>query len=998
MPFIDGWINDRNTNRVYGVIRRNSHIDGLLTASGVDPDSVNCAYTPLIGASEFGKVSVLVMHQPSNNAPAPFVNVALDANATQWDIYLAEPGATPQRDANVLLGGATCPPPRINISMLDEPTFDPIGREVEGFREPLCGSSTLRSQPITSPTAPLDNAPQTLGANVPQPARSEPRTLRTSAAGGGGGTSGSGGTTSTGDTDTGAETDIGIEVSVTPLDADSPRWMWWANMIPISIRELRRSAAGTPLPNEMGRPRQNDSALFVIDFVDYRYALQSLFGHHIVSQVAGNGSSDSFMRDGSGGVVIGGTMRNSCFNMIAETPIALEAETCAGTAQYPRHCGVPYTNIFLCDEFNSGTIYDTNIGNLATSECALQTPYNFDQIVRQFQSSVAWMTSSRLKLSIDLWVQMLSQRSDDISTILNDGDLLNLDFRGMSLGQALDLFAQRLGAVWVWDRQDSCLRLELVEKRPTSITNAWLAGVEQHRISGYINSLTLDVPRTVYLMHESKYCSMIGPFNRALRPYFGDWGSSTFHRYGNGQPDEAAILFYVDSRSAVSEGGYVSTVQPMGLNTRAPVVWHGSTASLSHLTIDVRDHIPALVGTYRQGGDYITDLPGSPNDWQYGYGFQSIGDYSGAPAKPTGYQTYQPWNYDRPTFPMLFRDYTADMNMDSSAGYGRVRKFGMGTQGGSEASVDTSQSGDSFARGVKLAVTLRGRRAITEERIARLRGVLDGDMTLNRMPPVRLTNTDTRYKRQPVTPSMGLQYEQVQFGFEDSSTVRYRIYGKNTHPLLYPHGARINTAAGNANVFAANTGGINTITVRNAQANNIKRAFLCRFQKERAIGDLNVPADADEVNTPMIWLYRFTEVTPDGNPASLIFHSQNALGLSRAEGYALNICELHIRSEGGSGFVPEVAWDGSSLNFKSQSGGTNLDRTVPTPPAGYCICYEIYLRSGFTGYYLFAPNGMEVVCASPNTTSVAPAPWPYMGVSGVMTTDERGIASDIMDA
>lgn len=1010
MAFIDGWIKDRTSNRTYSVVRRSTQIDAMLEMSGVDPASVNCATTPLIGASEYGRVCVMVMHQPADGAFAPFQNPAADANSTLWDIVLTEPGATPSRDSNEKLTGATCPDPRINISRLQPARFSDLGREVQGRREPLCNSSNLRSQPLQRQMAAIDSTDGGLGVGSINPVEvnQEPSAVRSVQPGGVSallGNSSGGNDLSTDDTTTGAEADSNSDsgVQVTPLDSSEPRWMWWSNMIPISIREVRRTANARPLPNETGRPRSGDSALFVIEFVDYRYALQGLFGHHLYSPVSGNGYLDAFMRDGSGQQVVGGSMKRLCFNMIADTPIALEAESCAGTAQYPRHCGTPSLSIFICDEANSGTVRDTDIGNMATSECALQTPYNFDQIVRQFESSVNWMTQGRLRLSISIWSDLLADQSVEMQTIVNDGDLINLDFRGMSIGQALDVLAQRLGAVWVWDRQDSCLRLELVQKRPTAVTNSWLASVEQHRISGYINSLTLDVPKTVYLMHESKYCSIIGPYTDTVRPVIGESIASTLHTVGQfgGAVDEQALVFYVDSRSAVSEGGYVSTVQPVGLNSRAPVVWHGATASLGHLVVDIRDHIPALVGTYREGGYPITDLPGSPNDWQYGAGVESIGDYSGAPSRATGFQSYQPWNYDKPTFPMLFRDYTPEMNAVAGSGYGRVRLFGLETGSGNYSRPDTSQSGPSYDRGVKLSITLRGRRVITEERIARLRGVLDGDMTLNRMPPIRLSNDNTSpfFKRQPVTPSVGLQYERVQFGFEDASTVRYRIHGKNTHPLLYPHGARLNPVAGNANVMAAYTGGVSTISVRNTQANNIKRSFLCRFEPVRVIGDLNVPDNADETNADMIWLYKFVECTPDGNPASLLFMHQNALGLSRAEGYALNICEMHIRSDGGMGFVPETAWDGSSMNFKPQSSsGSNLDRTVPTPPAGYCICYEIYLRSGFTGYYLFAPNGMEVLCAAPSTPNIAPAPWPYMGVSGVMQTDDRGLASDIMEA
>ena len=277
--------------------------------------------------------------------------------------------------------------------------------------------------------------------------------------------------------------------------------------------------------------------------------------------------------------------------------------------------------------------------------------------------------------------------------------------------------------------------------------------------------------------------------------------------------------------------------------------------------------------------------------------------------------------------------------------------------------------------------------------MSRLRAVVDGDMVCNRMPP---QYWDSRTRQH--TPSVGLQYDSVEFGFDGPMTVRYRIFGKNTNPLLYPHGAVVKRVSGGPNVHAFTTTGTQNITVRRRESNNIKRAFLCQFEASRAISDSR-NATTNPSNLPFIYLYKFVEVVPEINAATMWFSQQDALGWGRAEGYALNICEMNYSSNKGVPFTPEIAWDGTQLQFrdKDSSGTVSLEQVYPTAPAGYAICYEIYNRAGFTSYYLFAPPGLQVSCARSSFTQ-APAPWPYMGVSGVATPSGGQVVDDIMGA
>jgi hypothetical protein len=897
-------------------------------------------------------------------------NPAQDHVLSLWELFLQEPGSAP----------IVSTPPYGYIAQNDLPRsttrsmfrvdipFERPGSGDDGFAATVSRDQVSETASASFGLAPVE--PETISSHLlPQQENAGgARGTRAAAVGSTGGGGDDGNTNPDDGSSSGGGGVPDVALSLVPLNNSAQRWMHWNNLIPISIREIRRTANSTPAVNATGRPRLGDLALFVIEFVDYRYALQAIYGTYSFSQIAGAGTANGFIKDGEGNRVVGGPINNARLNMIAETPTALESDTTHLTYIYPPTVSPVAYDTFANDVDNAGTIA-TNaipIANLAASAAHVQKWYGLQEIFEQFAATVYGMTKGRVSLSKDDWETSVSASS---VSLVDDGDIINLDFRAMSVGQALDVLAQRIGAVWAWDRSTSTLMLQVAtcdhEKYACRNIANWLLEMEPHRVVGYINTLTLDIPKTVIVSHESVYCSVIGPYL-----YANDGSAMTLD-------EQETYAFFVDCRSAATEGGFVSTKYVTGLSPRAPMIWHTQDSQPSYLSVEIKDHIPALIGSYYPENNPIVSLPGERDDF-YGRQYSvegkriGIGTASAQQSSAAQFYEYTPWNYSNPTFSLLF-------NINPASG-----------SSGDAGFPNRPEPRD--IEGTRVEITLKDRRNIYEQRMARLRGVVDGDMTCNRMPP---SYWEGRYRQ--TTPSVGLQYDYVEFGFESGMTVRYRIFGKNTHPLLYPHGAKMNRmAAGNA-MHAFNSAGTQTISVRRRESNNIKRAFLCKFEPHRAISDSGGDPD-NPANIPFIYLYKFVEVVPDINAATMFFAQQDALGWTRAEGYALNICEMNYLSKTQSQWTPDISWDGSAMNLRPRTAtGTPLDQIYPTPPEGYAICYEIYNRAGFTSYYLFAPPGSEVICAAPSFT-FTPPPWEYMGVSGTAKPTESKILDDMMGA
>lgn len=119
------------------VVNRNDNIDAILIAAGIDPNTVNHATTPLIGASRYGTVRVLVAADSLNGklTPSPLPGAAY-ANGTDSSVRFAfrlwEPGGFSSGGkpgtgdggtgpTNPDIGGGEGPP---DIVIPDEPPAD----------------------------------------------------------------------------------------------------------------------------------------------------------------------------------------------------------------------------------------------------------------------------------------------------------------------------------------------------------------------------------------------------------------------------------------------------------------------------------------------------------------------------------------------------------------------------------------------------------------------------------------------------------------------------------------------------------------------------------------------------------------------------------------------------------------------------------------------------------------------------------------------------------
>jgi hypothetical protein len=71
-------------------------------------------------------------------------------------------------------------------------------------------------------------------------------------------------------------------------------------------------------------------------------------------------------------------------------------------------------------------------------------------------------------------------------------------------------------------------------------------------------------------------------------------------------------------------------------------------------------------------------------------------------------------------------------------------------------------------------------------------------------------------------------------------------------------------------------------------------------------------------------------------------------------------------------------FDGGILNYGGTSG---VPIVIKTPPAGIAPCYEYVAPTGYTVYFIYASNGVEVQCPSGLVAGLSPA-WQNSGVSG----------------
>ena len=1063
----------------YEIVRRTPSIDGLLRRNGYDPDTINRADTPLVGADCYATIRVLCRSFVKDGPlawGAPYDDeYTVPSEASLYDLVLAEPAATPQPTSRVLpvqtktltniIGW------RLSVPV-EFPRWFPTASALVAMSK---NSASMKWQSVAMPELGMVAAPEGLAiydltVNPMGPILTETETLsdadllkpgaylgiRGRTKGNTNGTrsmskidaqasasltsnaTGEGPTQPNGVTsDGGGQTDDPNATFPLGLDGD-PRFMHWGNLHVRSLRELRISAASLLrdiYDGHLGRPRpdENDDALYVVELVDSRFRLRQSMATAIGNNdLIGYGEDGKIITDAGASTVVGGTAL-TCFNMLADVPIQFNASTVSQTLICRRAVSV------LSDppsEDRSPTLDATvSIGSIvATAPTYVQRPFTVDEILGAFASTLTRLVGQAIHLDTSLLEASIAGNAEEIfDPLIDDGDIINLDFSSMTIAQALDFFAQRLGGCWLWERSSGALVFSFVDGPPmvaaisdtptdTATARAVIPSIEvyldqnkRYRTLGNINTVSEMVPLHVAIQHPTYYCARYGPIEKDVTGEDGTVFCADFdvegpcYEGGEKQDKYLTLLHYVDCRAGETVDGVVSTSWITGLNSRNPEMaqYYPAGGASDRTWITVVDHIPALVGNSTNFDDSPDQMPGVNvykssllhRDKRFGLGSSRMKLDDMVSSKRS------PWNYNSRTLRTAFvKNITSNtFNAKGRIGLG-LEADQWGTQGGmvdpgGESAFDTS---------------LERRRTVYISRLQRLRRVVDGDASYIRLPP-RTVSMDTDGNiifDGCITPSVGLQNESIVFGTSEHVGVRYRIWGSRFDSRIMPYGASVNAVA-NGSTALAPTVGAPTIRVRQKSSGTILRSFLCRFEAFKEIStktakqfETRGPNNEATEPKPFVWLYKFVEVIPDNNPEAMLFDQNDHLGWqTNAIGYALNICEMNYRDvkskpgqDGGPStaepYAPTFHFDGSQLSFTHGEDAAS-PLVLPTPPGGYCICYEIANRLGFSSYYLFAQNGIEVVCP-PRVVSLVPpdTDFLYMGGSGVGKQQPTASVSD----
>lgn len=978
MSGVFGWIMNSTASGYADIICRNAEIDALLVSAGHDPASVNQVESPLVGASNWLNAKVLV--RPDSSLASIWSAQAASGNdpIDPWELYLLEPLGT-SAASNVVAPAAPAfvPAPEIKIVRNVGITL-PAEREGQPSEGVASESNTELPPPnegfgtFETPTTTDNRKATELGpAQLPVT-----RNIQAQA--------------------------NGLQHLPSP-----GRSMVYKGLVITRLIELRRPASALVEVNDSGRPRANEPALFVVEFVDARWMLQGIRSSAYMKDAVQDGILSAGKITDALGQNYSGGMARASFNMLADPPVAFEAHTVKTTVSYPPAMldfpgfanaasdtdRAPSWNHYMKNNRNA-----RHWTNTAGAPTHIQQPYSRDEIIAHFAKQIEAATGQyNLVIDLDFYNRQINGGEHEF----DDGDIINLDFRGMTLGEALDAFAQRLGCVWLYDRGAPSLLLSLARKSNTGKNDRvarnsvpdlgeWLGNMEAHRVAGYINTMNVDLPQTVLLTHEAHYCSRFGP-ERSGELGFDWFGvfTSTATNVGH------TFAHLVDCRSHTTNDGVLSTRFITGLSSDASALWHSSRSNSLHISVELRDHIPAMVGhnspagyvpVWMPGTNHYTQTGGTFNflpEWYFAAGGKTKGigntnlklDTGVVPdAEVVDYET--PWNYSSGLLRTAYKSIDATQITDTPLETGDVFDLT------STARFDTS---------------LKRRRELLELRMNELRFVADGDATFNRMP---LGIMRTVYRQ--ITPSVGLQYECVRFGAPDIENISYRIWGDNTNPILYPAGAKIQPMTAGAGSAAVMRSGARHLTVRRAHRGNVLRVFMARIIAKQSIAAVpeNNPTDAEPFS---ITKYFFVEATPDANPFTMYWSSADALGYKgMTSGVAFNLYEQWFNPvDDGSIRVPPTSVGGTRFQ---QSFGENEDQDILLPkiPAVNIVpVYEVANRLGFSSYWIAVQPDLEKRCA-PNPPGGAEMPtpptWPYMGASGAATSTSGDLADIIENA
>lgn len=953
---------DKSGQTVADIICRNSEIDALLTGAGHDPNTINQVESPLVGAANWLNAKVLI--QPDETVTSWWRSQIDNGNDSTepWELYLLEPlGTSASSDIVAPAVAASLSAPEIKIVRNVGITLPP-----ERNTAPSEGLAAESNTEVPPPNEVFGTIEMPESGDNSKAIELGPTQLPITRA---------------------------VQAQTNGLQhLSSPgRSMVYKGLILTRLIELRRPASAIMVPDPSGRPRLNDSALFVVEFVDSRWMLHGIRSTKYRKDAVHDGILSAGKITDAFGQNFNGGMAYASFNMLADPPVAFEAHTVKKTISYPAAMldfpgfanqnadddRAPSWNHFMKNFRNAR--HWTNTAGAATH---IQQPYSRDELISQLAWQVLTATGNH-GLVLDL--EFYNRQIDGGDHEFDDGDIINLDFRGMTLGEALDTFAQRLGCVWLYDRGAPSLVLSLARKSTTGTNDRvsrnsvphlgeWLDYMEEYRIAGYINTMTVNLPQTVILSHEAHYCSRFGPERS------GEMGFDWFGVFSSSATDLGHTFAHlVDCRSHTTNDGVLSTRFITGLSSDAAALWHCSLPASQHITVELRDHIPAMVGHNSPVGYMPVWLPGTNHYAGSGGTFNFLPEFyfaAGGNTKGIGNTNLKldtgvvpdaevvdyevPWNYSSGLLRTAYK--SIDLAAITNTPLQASDVFNLN----SSARFDTQ---------------LKRRRDLLQERLNELRFVANGDATFSRMPLGVMRGVNRQ-----ITPSVGLQYECVRFGAPDVQTVLYRIWGDNTNPILYPPGAKIQPMTAGAGSSAVMQSGARHVTVRRAHKGNILRVFMARIiakQSIAAIPETN-PNDSQPFS---ITKYFFVEATPDANPFTMYWSSADALGYKGlTSGVAFNLYEQWFNPvDNGSVQVRPTSVGGTPF---VQDSGDNQNQAVVLPrvPALNIVpVYEVANRLGFSSYWIAVQPDLETRCA-PNPPGGMPAPtpptWPYMGASG----------------
>jgi len=282
------------------------------------------------------------------------------------------------------------------------------------------------------------------------------------------------------------------------------------------------------------------------------------------------------------------------------------------------------------------------------------------------------------------------------------------------------------------------------------------------------------------------------------------------------------------------------------------------------------------------------------------------------------------------------------------------------------------------------AENLEFRNRILNRRYGRLRELVSGNLLLTRLPAYGGNAMAS------MTPSIGLNMEEIHFGSEMTKQIQYRIYGNKNDDLLLPSLLKTERVSALGLSRCRNVMGTLNIEYLRPRA-GIVRTFICSFRVEQILR--NEPKTGEAI----MWLYSFNEVQLTNLPYPKWQQQNEANTLfGAASGYAMNLCEL---SPSNLSATPGFNFDGGKLRYTDPSTPSQ-DPDIHMTSAGglvggFAPCYEIITESGATTYWIYASNGVDVKCPVATLLPAANGAWIESGVSGIAFVNNERLTSII---